>query len=81
MNWNPLKVGKSAKERKLEETQRQIEELSARVKEREKMIVSRVFIRDADLKVMRFEKNRLAADQRELEKLKRQKARLEDSCK
>lgn len=73
--------GKSAKAKSLEEMRAKVARLEAGVKSQQQKILSRQFIRDADVKAMHRAKEDLEKDANELGKLKRKIERTEESPK
>ena len=76
-----LSNGKSAKEKKLDEDRAVCLRLEGEIIARQKKILSRQFIRDADFNQMVAEKALLETDQNELGKLRRSIQRREEQTK
>ena len=79
MNFNRL--GKTKKEKDIEEAKELAKRMEKRIAELMKKILSPAFLSDADLKTMQDEKAALEKDGRELGKLKRKIVRMQDNLK
>lgn len=73
--------GKTKEQRKREETETRIAELEKLIREQERSVLSRKNLREADNNAIVAQKEKLEDDARELEKLKRQLARMNENGK